>query len=117
MLIGARLIETERYRILGAQIETRSSGKSICVNSVIWLEPKALIPIRIFWVVSVPLAIILMVLFFTSWPGKIQDRLKNRLQRSEESPLPEYMRRPPPVRASGSMLKQLRRRKESAGAV
>lgn len=78
----------------------------------ILLEPRILIPIRIFWAVSVPLAIILIVFFFSSWPGKIRDRLKIRLQRSEESPLPAYMRRLTPVGASGSMLKRLRGRKD-----
>ena len=79
----------------------------------ILLEPKALIPVRIFWAVSVPLAIILMVLFFTSWPGKIRDRLKDRLQHTNESPLPAYMRRQTPVDASSSMLKRLRRQMKS----
>ena len=35
ILTGALLTEAERYRILGARLRTRSSGKSICVNTVI----------------------------------------------------------------------------------
>lgn len=73
---------------------------------------------------SVPLAMILMALFFTSWPGKIRALLKSRLQRREESPFPEYMRRPAAVGASGSMLQRLRggktpitRAKTEAGVV
>ena len=74
-------------------------------------EPRVLITIRIFWVVSVPLAMILMVLFFTSWSGKIRDRLKNLVQRREETRFPEYMPRPTSVGASGGILKRLRGRK------
>ena len=48
-----------------------------------------------------------MVLFFTRWPKEIQDRLKHYLKR-QKNPNPTYI--PPPVNASGSMLKWLRRR-------
>lgn len=113
-LTGARLTEAERYRILGARLIIKSSGKSICINATISPRlpaPRVLIPTRIFWVVSVPIAFILMVFFFTSWPKKIQGRWKAYQQRDEETPVPAYMPRPTPVNPSGSVLKRLKGRR------
>ena len=61
-----------------------------------------MIPNRIFWVVSVPVAILLMVFFFTSWPKKIKDHWNTYQQRHEETPVPAYIARPTVMKALGS---------------
>ena len=118
MITGARLIGAERYRISGARRRIKSSGKSTRIDTT--LSPrlskhKVIHFDRIFWVVSVPLAILLMIYFFTSWPTKVNDRWKAYQRRHDESPAPAYMHRPTPENVKSSMRERLKFRMKRAG--